>query len=116
MILLEVSRQQLYDASVLTLFGMGVVFAAMIALYLFFKFVPKLNEFRIKRQLSKEGKAISIENLSMEADLNAVLAAAVYLYLSELHDDESHHITIKKISRDYSPWSSKIYGLHLWNN
>ncbi|HAH59495.1 MAG TPA: phage tail protein, partial [Bacteroidales bacterium] len=29
----------------------------------------------------------------------------------ELHDHEDAVLTIKKVARTYSPWSSKIYGL-----
>jgi len=115
MTLLEINTEQLYDAGILTVFGMSIVFTILLVLTLVFKFIPKILELRMKKQMLKEGKEVTIENLSMEADLNAVIAAAVYLYLSELHDEESHNITIRKISRDYSPWSSKIYGMNLWN-
>ncbi len=115
MIIVEIRIEQLYDAGILTLFGMSIVFLILLLLTLVFKFIPKLLELRTKKQLVKEGKEISVENLNMEVDLNAAISAAIYLYLNELHDEESQNITIKKISRDYSPWSSKIYGLNLWN-
>jgi len=38
------------------------------------------------------------------------IAMALHLYYDEVHDDESNVITIKRIERRYSPWSSKIYG------
>jgi hypothetical protein len=44
---------------------------------------------------------------------NAAIAAALYLYFSELHDEEKYVMTIRKVSKTYSPWSSKIYGI--WN-
>ena len=43
------------------------------------------------------------------ADIVAI-AMALQLFLDEVHDDESNVITIKRIERRYSPWSSKIYG------
>jgi hypothetical protein len=55
------------------------------------------------------------ETPAREPDLtgaeNAAICAALYLYFSELHDEEKHVMTVKKISRSYSPWSSKIYGI-----
>ena len=36
---------------------------------------------------------------------------AIHLYYAEIHDKEDAVLTINKISRTYSPWSSKIYGL-----
>jgi Na+-transporting methylmalonyl-CoA/oxaloacetate decarboxylase gamma subunit len=115
MIFVEINIEQLYNAGVLTIFGMGMVFLILLLLTMVFKLIPKILELRTRKQLEKEGKEIIIESLNMEVDLNAAIATAVYLYLNELHDDESKNITIKKISRDYSPWSSKIYGLNLWN-
>jgi Na+-transporting methylmalonyl-CoA/oxaloacetate decarboxylase gamma subunit len=115
MTLLEINPQELTDAGILTIFGMGVVFSILLLLTLIFKLIPKILDLRIKKQLAMEGKEITIENMSMEVDMNAVIAAAIYLYLNELHDEESQNITIKKISRDYSPWSSKIYSMNLWN-
>jgi hypothetical protein len=44
-------------------------------------------------------------------DENAAICAALYLYFTELHDEEKYVMTVKKVSRTYSPWSSKIYGI-----
>jgi len=44
-------------------------------------------------------------------EINAVIAAAVYLTAQEIHDSEQYVLTIKRIDKIYSPWSSKIYGL-----
>jgi Na+-transporting methylmalonyl-CoA/oxaloacetate decarboxylase gamma subunit len=41
----------------------------------------------------------------------AAIALAIHLYQSQLHDMESFTITLQKVSRIYSPWSSKIYSL-----
>jgi hypothetical protein len=39
------------------------------------------------------------------------IAMALHLFYDEVHDTESNVITIKRIERRYSPWSSKIYGI-----
>lgn len=44
-------------------------------------------------------------------DITAIIAATIHLYLQEVHDFENYCLTIKRIDRIYSPWSSKIYGL-----
>lgn len=41
----------------------------------------------------------------------AAIALAIHLYQSQMHDMESFTITMQKVSRIYSPWSSKIYTL-----
>ena len=43
--------------------------------------------------------------------VNAVIALALNQYLEDVHDYENTILTIQKIVRPYSPWSSKIYGL-----
>jgi hypothetical protein len=44
-------------------------------------------------------------------EINAALALALHLYRTQLHDNEDAVITMKRVARSYSPWSSKIYGL-----
>jgi hypothetical protein len=49
------------------------------------------------------------------SDINGEVAAAIstalHLYKNEYHDFESTVLTINKVSKTYSPWSSKLYGL-----
>jgi ABC-type cobalt transport system substrate-binding protein len=52
-----------------------------------------------------------IEDLTITGEVSAAISAALHLYFNELHDDEKTVLTIKKISRRYSPWSSKIYNV-----
>ena len=62
----------------------------------------------------KKAKLPSTDNGKGEvpsADIVAI-AMALHLYYDEVHDDESNVITIKRIERRYSPWSSKIYGIN----
>lgn len=44
-------------------------------------------------------------------EVNAAIALALYLYKSQLHDQENAVLTINRVSRVYSPWSSKIYSM-----
>ena len=72
------------------------------------KFFTKL--FTKKPQIS-EGEPVKSEKISTSGDEIAAIAMALHLYASDLHDNESLMLTINKISRVYSPWSSKIYGI-----
>lgn len=54
------------------------------------------------------------ENPLKEGEINAAIAAALHLYLAGVHDKENTVLTINKVARTYSPWSSKIYGLNQW--
>ncbi len=99
---------------ILTIIAVAVVFASLALIYIFFhNFSKQFNRFSERKKLIKEGKeeeALQIE-LSHSGELNAAIALALHLYHSQIHDVESFKITINKVSRTYSPWSSKIYGL-----
>ena len=41
----------------------------------------------------------------------AAIAMALHEYLNDAHDVEDMILTINKVKRTYSPWSSKIYTL-----
>ncbi len=98
---------------IIALVGYAIVFIALVSLYGVFYYIPKLNRRFRKRALSKQGKMYDLhgEDMSLTGDVNAAIGAAIFLMMDEQHDDESNIITIKKVSKTYSPWSSKIYGL-----
>lgn len=49
-----------------------------------------------------------------EGEVYAAIATALHLHMAEMHDRENAVLTINKVARTYSPWSSKIYGLNQW--
>lgn len=106
------------EGLILTIIAMGVVFISLILIYTFFhNFGKQFNRFSERRKLIKEGRheeALQIE-ISHSGELNAAIALALHLYHSQIHDIESFKLTINKVSRNYSPWSSKIYGLRQYN-
>jgi hypothetical protein len=66
----------------------------------------------IRQKLKREGKLTGGESdsLMIPSDHSAAIAMALYLY-TELHDEESNILTIERVSRIYSPWSSKYYNM-----
>ena len=96
----------------MTAIGMSVVFASLLLLYILFFNITKLLNVKLKRSLKKEGKEAEIPDaLSISSEVDAAIALALHLYFQEVHDYENTVLTINKVSRTYSPWSSKIYGL-----
>ncbi len=96
----------------MTVIGYVVVFLALLFLYLIFANVTKVLNINVKRLLMREGKSVTaVEDLSVSGEVNAAIAMAIHLYYSEIHDKEDAVLTINKVSRVYSPWSSKIYGI-----
>ena len=101
----------------MTMIGMGIVFLSLLLLYQGFLYITKLLNYQMKRSLSKKGESKeSIEKqVDVSGDVHAAIATALHLYLSEIHDFENTVLTIGKVSRTYSPWSSKIYGLRQYH-
>jgi hypothetical protein len=44
-------------------------------------------------------------------EVAAVIALAIDIHIRDVHDYEKTVLTIQKVMRPYSPWSSKIYGI-----
>ena len=65
-------------------------------------------------EIKEEAQPIVKVKTEKTDDLSAIIAAAIHLYLQEVHDYENYSLTIKRIDKIYSPWSSKIYGLRKW--
>jgi glutaconyl-CoA/methylmalonyl-CoA decarboxylase subunit delta len=107
--------------ALMALVGMGIVFSILLLMYLVFNNTPKLYtpEFKEKMNAFFSGKGKTPEpveikdskTVNLSGEVNAAIAVAIHLYRSELHDYEDTVLTINKVSRTYSPWSSKIYGL-----
>lgn len=103
------------------LVGYSVVFTCLALLSIVFKSLPRIldsgrylkNKFvaaRKKKQAQIEETVESKEEFITGEEV-AAISMALHLYVSDLHDEENRILTIKKISRRYSPWSSKIYSV-----
>jgi len=117
----EFARFDPYGAG-MTFISMGVVFLALAMLFLIYKLTGRLMKKDLRKQWLarreiRQNKGIPEyteevhEKEEITGEINAVLALTLYLYSTELHDAENTVLTINKVSRTYSPWSSKIYGL-----
>lgn len=92
--------------------GYSIVFIALVLLVIVFINLPKLLQFNFKKKLEKAGKScVGTDDLDIEDGVNAAIAMALHMHFNQNHDDESNIITIKKVTKNYSPWSSKIYGV-----
>ena len=92
--------------------AMSVVFLGLILLYLVFKWIGNTSIKMSQRNAQKaagDGEVVSPKNVSGE--VFAAIATALYEVTEAAHDEESTVLTIKRVQKSYSPWSSKIYGL-----
>ncbi|MCX6152033.1 MAG: hypothetical protein NTX22_16020 [Ignavibacteriales bacterium] len=78
------------------------------------KFFKKKESKRIEFGSSfKEMEEVQREasSLGKEGEVYAAIGLAIHLYLKDVHDYESMMLTMQRVIRPYSPWSSKIYSL-----
>ncbi len=114
------------NADVITaIVGYGIVFLSLVTLSLLFTYLPRFirTDVRVhlwddkqqpppgKKDKKEKDKRKRAEVFNTPGEVNAAIATAIYMHLNELHDEESNIVTIQSISRRYSPWSSKIYGM-----
>ena len=97
--------------------AMSVVFCGLILLYLCFKFIGKAAIALRKRNAMKvhniTDKAEAKEKGLGEAPGEVIAAISMALHEAQGadHDVEETILTISRVKRSYSPWSSKIYTL-----
>lgn len=100
------------NSLVVSSIGIVVVFLSLLFIFLIFvaltKVLKKLDD-RKKKASQKAATPEQVADLNIE--VNAAIAMALHLYFQQIHDHETTVLTISKVSRTYSPWSSKIYNL-----
>ncbi|MBE0666801.1 MAG: OadG family protein [Bacteroidales bacterium] len=108
---------QVFDSLtwIVVLVGISMVFLSLLTIYLFFRYVLTfILNFRLKSFARKKGidpEEMVTAKTMMSGEVNAAIAMALYSYFNELHDVESGIVTIKRVSKIYSPWSSKLYNM-----
>ncbi|MDE6497643.1 MAG: OadG family protein [Muribaculaceae bacterium] len=100
----------------MTIMAMCVVFSALLVLCLCFYAIGAIG-----KNLSRSNKIKSMGDDHTDPEVRAATGhdsgeeiAAIVMALHEhfnAHDEENTILTINKVKRAYSPWSSKIYGL-----
>ena len=97
--------------------AMSVVFFGLILLYICFRGIGKLA-IMLRRRNAMEAKDIKCEEEAKEKKLGeapgeviAAISMAMHEMQNDVHDVEDTVLTITRVKRTYSPWSSKIYTL-----
>jgi glutaconyl-CoA/methylmalonyl-CoA decarboxylase subunit delta len=98
--------------------GFSIVFFSLTALVIVFSRMPKIinrlfqkDKSRKRKNKQKHGESKD-DDYVIEGNVTAAISMALHLYFNELHDEESNIVTIKKVKKAYSPWSSKIYSVN----
>lgn len=105
-----------------TIVSVVTVLSALIVLFLLIQLFAKVMVKSAQKKAAKSktrGMLVDDMKVSVPAgcdsvvngEIIAAIALTVKLNKAEMHDRESDVITINKVARVYSPWSSKIHGL-----
>jgi glutaconyl-CoA/methylmalonyl-CoA decarboxylase subunit delta len=101
------------ENATIAIVGILIVFSALTVMWLLFSALPKILEWQARTMMKKKEGGVGPKKTetAISAEESAAISAALYLYLGELHDEENTIMTIKKVSKTYSPWSSKLYSM-----
>jgi glutaconyl-CoA/methylmalonyl-CoA decarboxylase subunit delta len=101
-----------------SILGYLIVLLALFCIYLFIfamtKFVKAAGVYRRKlREQKAKLNPKSLKIVNGGASPEAVTAILMALHLSSIHREEEEKaiLTINKLAKTYSPWSSKIYNM-----
>ena len=97
----------------MTIMAMCIVFSALAVLCLCFYGLGSISK-QSHRAKKAAATGVDVTTMSDDDHDSGEEVAAVVMALHEhfnAHDNESCILTVKKMRRAYSPWSSKIYGL-----
>ncbi len=99
-----------------TLLSMGIVICALIILSILFMGFGKISQrMHARKKLEAHGvdpNVVTTDDSELDSgEAIAAIAAALHQHFSARHDVEDTVLTMRKLKRAYSPWSSKIYGL-----
>ena len=102
------------DGVGMSISAMSVVFCGLILLFIAFKVVGKVAVNLSKRNAMKAKGIDKVEAKELSqapGEVYAAISMALHEMQDEVHDVEETVLTITRVKRSYSPWSSKIYTL-----
>lgn len=97
----------------MTLMAMCIVFSSLLVLCLSFYAIGAIGK-HFSRVRKAQATGVTVAEVSPKDHDSGEEIAAIVMALHEhlnAHDTESTVLTINKVKRAYSPWSSKIYSL-----
>ena len=100
----------------LALVAIAVVFFALVCIFFIMNYygkaIMKVQDRKSKKAVAK-GEAIApTKSKDVAGEVYAAIAAAIYAYEADLHDEEDTVITFQKVERAWTPWNAKFYNMN----
>lgn len=100
----------------LTVVAIAVVFFALICICFIMKWygaaIMKVQDRRTNKALAQGSGDNIVKSKDVSGEVYAAIAAAIYAYDQDLHDEEDTVITIQKVERAWTPWNAKFYNMN----
>lgn len=72
----------------------------------------KVQNRKAAKNAVAQGAADVPSSKDVSGEVYAAIAAAIYAYDADLHDEEDTIITIQKVERAWTPWNAKFYNMN----
>lgn len=104
----------------LTVVAISVVFLALICICFIMKIfagaIQKAERRKAAKAAAQKGEpaaaAPAVKSADVSGEVYAAIAAAIYAYDQDMHDEEDTVITIQKVERAWTPWNAKFYNMN----
>lgn len=103
----------------LTVVAVLVVFFALVCVMFLISILGNIMQKTMAKKLAVPQELATTPAttaVNSDSDVYAAIAAAIYLYQEELHDEEDTVITIQKVERAWTPWNAKFYNMNNYFN
>lgn len=103
--------------------GVGLTIVAIVVVFLlltvvcfimkgFASGVEKVQNRNVKKAVAANPNTVVTNTAKVPGDVYAAIAAALYCYEEDLHDEEDTILTIQKVERAWTPWNAKFYNMN----
>lgn len=90
--------------AMLLVVGMGAVFLGLMAIYLFLMLLMRSSEKRAPMVAETGGEPGAQRPFVVTAEMASAIALALYMDLRTFDEGTAQEVTIRKITRPFSPW------------
>jgi glutaconyl-CoA/methylmalonyl-CoA decarboxylase subunit delta len=99
------------DGFTIAMVGIVIVFLSLTTISLLIRALKKYASGKPKAVVASGEDASVKPRNGISGEVVAAISIALQSHLFELHDEERTILTINKVSKPYSPWSSKLYTM-----
>ena len=100
----------------LTVVAVCVVFFALVCICFIMKgygaAIMKVQDRKSNKVAAKNHEEAPAKSKDVSGEVYAAIAAAIYAYDQDMHDEEDTIITIQKVERAWTPWNAKFYNMN----